>query len=240
VNVSCFAVPFLFSFYPAIRFYRHWKSWLVGAAGTMLLFIPWDIAFTHMGVWGFNQNYLLGNFLVNLPAEEWLFFVAIPYACVFTYHCFRTFIKNPPAPSLMKTLAIVMLVAAMITGLLHFDRWYTATAHFAAAIMLALHIFVWKSRYLPWFVLMYLVILVPFVISNGVLTGLEFWQYPFFNSEPDLVSDMVVWYNNAENLGVRIFSMPVDDLAYGLTMLLLNVTIYERFHSSRLMKAETA
>lgn len=55
----------------------------------MLLFIPWDVWFTHLGIWGFNTGHLVGISLLGLPLEEWLFFICIPYACVYTYHCFR-------------------------------------------------------------------------------------------------------------------------------------------------------
>lgn len=240
VNLSCAAVPFLFSFHPAIRFYLHWKGWLAGTVGTMLVFIPWDVAFTRMGVWGFNPEYVTGKYLADLPLEEWMFFIAIPYACVFTYHCFRTFLPGLGAQRALRGMAIAMALAALATGLSALGDWYTAAAHLACATLLILHLFVWKSAFIPWFVLMYIVILVPFIISNGVLTGLQFWQYPFWNTQPERVTDQVVWYNNTENLGLRIFSMPLDDLAYGLTMLLLNVGIYERYLASRTRKEETA
>jgi lycopene cyclase domain-containing protein len=53
--------------------------------------------------------------------------------------------------------------------------------------------------------------LIPFWIINGILTVLP-----------------VVWYNDLENLGIRLGSIPADDIAYNLAMLLGIVTIYER------------
>ena len=44
----------------------------------MLLFIPWDIWFTHWSVWQFNSDYICGLKVFLLPIEEWLFFVIIP------------------------------------------------------------------------------------------------------------------------------------------------------------------
>jgi lycopene cyclase domain-containing protein len=61
----------------------------------------------------------------------------------------------------------------------------------------------------------FLIILIPFTIVNGVLTGIA-------TDQP------VVWYNDNHNLGIRFFTIPLDDFIYNLALILLNVTIYER------------
>jgi hypothetical protein len=81
----------------------------------------------------------------------------------------------------------------------------------------------WNHRL--WFA--YLPLLVPFILSNGVLTGLTFWEYPLFNTKVDQIADQIVWYNNDHNLQMRIFSMPVDDLIYGFLMIAMTVIGYE-------------
>ena len=70
-------------------------------------------------------------------------------------------------------------------------------------------------------------LLLPFIISNGVLTGIDFWQYPLMHSDPATIADQIVWYDNDHNSGWRIFSMPVDDLLYGMLLIGLNVTLFE-------------
>jgi lycopene cyclase domain-containing protein len=227
VNLSCVLVPFLFSFHPRLKFYIHWKAFATGALCMCALFIPWDFFFTHKGIWGFNDEYTIGYKIVNLPIEEWLFFMCIPYACCFTYHCLRLLIKTPPALALGKPLAVIFALAALVIAFTHLVQWYTLAAHFLCAAFLLLHVFVFKSNYLHWFFLMYFIILVPFLASNGVLTGITFWQYAFFNFDVDAISEKIVWYNNDHNLRFRLFSMPADDLAYGMLMLLLTITGYE-------------
>jgi lycopene cyclase domain-containing protein len=65
-----------------------------------------------------------------------------------------------------------------------------------------------------YFWLAYFIHLLPFLVVNGILTGAT-------TPEP------VVWYNNDENLGVRILTIPIEDTVYALTCLLLPITIME-------------
>lgn len=60
---------------------------------------------------------------------------------------------------------------------------------------------------------MYLIHLLPFVIINGILTALP-----------------VVSYNNLYNSGIRLGTIPVEDLVYSMLMLLMNVAIYEALY----------
>jgi lycopene cyclase domain-containing protein len=228
VDLGCLLVPFLVSFHPLLKFYRNWKALLIGVAVMSLIFIPWDIFFTAQGIWGFNDHYILGWRIAGLPIEEYLFFVCIPYACMFTYHCMKYFFSKEPASKFFRYLSIVVALLFLFLAFKFADRWYTFAAHLLCALFLCYHLFVARSSYLGWFMLTFLIIFVPFLVSNGVLTGVEFWKYPFLNFEPEKITQSVVWYNNGHNLRFRLFSMPSDDIAYGMFMLLLTTTIYER------------
>jgi lycopene cyclase domain-containing protein len=58
--------------------------------------------------------------------------------------------------------------------------------------------------------------LIPFFIVNGVLTG-------------SWIENQVVWYNNAENLGLRMGTIPAEDSIYAYSMILMNLFLFEYF-----------
>ncbi len=232
VDLAVLAVPLAFSFDRKVRFVRFWPALFPAIAVMMALFIPWDIAFTERGIWGFNPAYLSGIWIAGIPLEEWLFFICIPYACLFTYESLKHYVPRPGGGNLAIPATVLLAVLCACLAATLSDRWYISLTCLLTGILtvgLALgaarwpHVREWNHRL--W--LAYVPLLVPFILSNGVLTGLRFWQYPLVNREVAEVSDQIVWYNNDHNLGLRIFSMPMDDLIYGFLMIALTVVAYE-------------
>ncbi len=214
VNTLSFIFPFLFSFYSKSNFSKKWKHLWIAIVIPGILFIVWDEFFTQLGVWGFNANYLSGIYLGSLPLEEILFFICIPYACVFTYEALNFLIKKDYLASYQKTISIALIAVSLFLGFANIDKWYTCTTFIGLAVYISLLQFGLKSLYLSKFYFSYLFILIPFFIVNGILTG-------------SWIDDPIVWYNDVENLGVRIGTIPVEDVFYGMLLILMNVSIFE-------------
>ncbi|MBT0609015.1 lycopene cyclase domain-containing protein [Aequorivita echinoideorum] len=216
LNIASVGVPFLFSFHPKLKFYKYWKFLFPSIAIMMAIFIPWDIIFTKNGFWGFNENYLLGSKLFGLPLEEWLFFICIPYACLFTHYSLQYFFPKFKLSVKAVDVIYIMLQTVLIATLLYnYNRWYTAV-NFAYAILLLGLVYNYDKNILQVFLPSFLVILIPFFLVNGVLTG-------------SWIEDEVVWYNNSENLGIRIGTVPIEDSIYALGMLLSVFALMEYF-----------
>ncbi|MAZ71794.1 MAG: lycopene cyclase [Flavobacteriaceae bacterium] len=216
LNLGSFIVPFLFSFHPKIQFYKKWKGFLLGVIVMMTIFIPWDIAFTNNGFWGFNDAYITGYKLFNLPIEEWLFFFCIPYACIFTHYAIIALNKNFRFSEKTINVTVVLLFSVLIITLWYsYDKWYTFVNFIYALLILGL-VFNRNRASLQPFFATYLIILIPFFLVNGTLTGTG-------------IEDQVVWYNNDENLGIRLLTIPVEDVIYNLGMLLTVFSVTEYF-----------
>ncbi len=218
INLGAISIPFIAGFDKRLRFQQQWRYLFPAMLLTMVVFIPWDMLKTHLGVWGFNPRYLLGFYIGNLPVEEWLFFIAIPYACLFTYHSLNYLVKRDYFGRYAGVITLLLAVFLLVIGFIYTKRLYTSVTFISTGFFLLLHRFLFRVSYLGRFYLMYLVTLIPFFIVNGLLTG-------------SFIPQEVVYYDDAQNLGIRLGTIPVEDMVYGLLMLLMNVTWFEFFKS---------
>lgn len=226
IDIGSISIPFWRSFDPRADFYKRWPDLFLGIFVMGLLFLPWDIAFTSMGVWGFNPRYLSGITIANLPIEEWLFFIAIPYACLFIYEALNYFVRRDVLGKAAPVICYVLIPLLLTIGLLNLDKWYTSVTFILTAAFLAYVVFILKPHYLGRFFLGYFVSLIPFFVVNGLLTG-------------SWIPEQVVWYNDAENLGIRLGTIPIEDSIYMMLMLLIVTVIYERNNPAELEKQPT-
>jgi lycopene cyclase domain-containing protein len=214
LDLFSISLPLIFSFYSPSPFYKKWKHLWIAILIPAVLFIVWDEWFTQMGVWGFNPRYLTGIYMGSLPLEEVLFFICIPYACVFTYHALNYLIKKDYLGPYQKSITIFLIGLLVTLGALNYSNWYTAVTFFSLALFLIYLIYGLKVNYLGRFYLAYFFILIPFFLVNGVLTG-------------SFIDEQVVWYNDAENMGLRMGTIPLEDTFYGMLLILMNVVILE-------------
>lgn len=208
--------PLLLSFEKNLRFYRRWKNLLPAIVIVAVIYIVIDFIFTKKGIWGFNPEYHAGLTLGGLPVEELLFFVVIPYASIFLHEALTFhFPQLQTGKTFSNLLPILLILLCLLLILLFPGKSYTVYS----AILLILSLVAGlldKSGILRKFFLTFVVILVPFLIVNGILTG------TFIEGE-------VVWYNPEELLGIRILTIPVEDFGYGFSLILFDLLLSERW-----------
>ncbi|MDZ7314584.1 MAG: lycopene cyclase domain-containing protein [candidate division KSB1 bacterium] len=208
-NLFVFIGPLLNSFDHKVRFFKQWPKAFIAVFLSLIPFIIWDIAVTGRH-WYFNKRFILGPRLLGLPVEEWSFFVTVPFACLFIWEIIIKFLPH-------KKLTLGLGLPAGISGLagimLFFQgREYTGLVLIAAATVYFLNAVIktkiWEDSRI-WVIIGAVLILT--LIFNTYLTARP-----------------IVLYNSQYMLGTRIFTIPVEDFIFGLSHILLTVTIYER------------
>jgi len=89
-----FIAPFILSFSRKMDFYKYPLRLTLAIGIPFVLFIIWDIIATSRGHWSFNQNYTIGFKIYNLPIEEVLFFIIIPFCGLFTWESVKYFTRE--------------------------------------------------------------------------------------------------------------------------------------------------
>ncbi len=206
--------PLIWSFEPKIQYAKKWFALFPAIFITMVFFVCWDQWFTHLEVWSFNERYLLGIYWGSLPLEECLFFVVVPFSTIFIYEVMRYYWPGDPFREWAKSITWILVILFLVIAATHWDKWYTCINFLTCAFILVAHLVLFKERLMGKFFLFYLIHLIPFLLVNGALTGA-------FSEEA------VVMYNPGEILGLRILTIPIEDFVYSMSLMLMNITIYE-------------
>ncbi|MEO6251820.1 MAG: lycopene cyclase domain-containing protein [Ferruginibacter sp.] len=217
ILAASLAGPLALSFDKKVAFYKNWRYLFPAMIIPALLYIGWDIYFTAKGVWNFNEAYITGIKLYNLPLEEVLFFFIVPYCCVFIYACIRSYFPNLANKKTADLGLNILGIGLIIIGLIYSDRLYTSWTLSFTGVFIAI-VYMFRKFFQGFdaisFIVSYAICLIPFLIVNGFLTAIP-----------------VVQYNDAENLGMRIYTIPFEDTFYGMLLVMMNIVIYEKLRS---------
>jgi lycopene cyclase domain-containing protein len=216
--VGSISVPLFLSFDKKVKYLKNQKYIFPAILITAAIFWIWDVWFTTTNVWSFNQEFTLGVNILEMPIEEWLFFIVVPYCCLFIYEVLKFYLEKQEYPVLFQTLSLFMTAGFALMSYLFRHQNYTFITFLLSAIYLGYIVFrgKFKSR-ITKFYFAYFVSLIPFLVVNGILTSLP-----------------VVVYNPAHILNIRILNIPIEDFSYLFLMLLMATTIYEALKECRL------
>nr|WP_262918298.1 lycopene cyclase domain-containing protein [Mucilaginibacter straminoryzae] len=216
INFLTIFFPIVLSFDKRVQFYKTWRFIWPGMLITGLVFLFWDVLFTLKEIWYFNDNYITGIKLLQLPLEEILFFLTVPFACIFIYACLNYYVKWQLPKTISTAISTMQITLSLVLLFFYHDRWYTLITFSLLAVILIWLEFVKKAPWLPRFYLTYLVSLIPFYVVNGLLTSIP-----------------IVLYNNYQNIGIRVGTIPFEDHFYSMALLVMNVGFYEYFKKRR-------
>ena len=212
LDIASVLFPLALSFDKKVAFYKSWKYLFPAMLISATFFIGWDVLFTARGIWGFNPEYITGLYIFNLPIEEILFFICVPYSCVFIYEVFNAYVARDVLGTCGTRISILLSVLSLVACVLFYDKTYTLVNAGISLVLILFATFLYRFRNLGRFYLAYLVSLIPFLICNGILTALP-----------------IVIYNDNENMAIRLFTIPLEDVFYCLSLLLSTVLLMDYF-----------
>jgi lycopene cyclase domain-containing protein len=210
LNAFTISIPLLRSFEHKINFVSKWKYFIPANLITAIFFLVWDYFKTKYGVWQFNEDYIIGLKFFGLPIEEYLFFLTVPYACTFIYEAVLLFLKKRILPNAIKPAVAAISLISFAASPFFFEKAYTFSVLFIGGIIFLLAAWMLSTEWLEKFLLSYAISIIPMFFVNGMLTSLP-----------------VVIYNNSQNLGIRVGSIPVEDFLYSAILLVMNIGLYE-------------
>ena len=218
ILIVSITVPMSLSFDKKLQFHKQWKYLFPAIIIVAPVYIIFDIYFTKVGTWGFNHAYHSNILICNLPLEEWLFFIVIPYASIFLHDSFVLYYPHIKVPNKVSfILGVFLALSLAVLSVLHLTKTYTNYI-FITAIVALIFSFFDKAKVINHFYITYLIILIPFFASNAILTG-------------TFIENEVVWYNHLENLGIRVLTIPIEDFVYGFSLILFVLLIREKLKS---------
>jgi lycopene cyclase domain-containing protein len=210
INILIISVPLILSFDKNLKFYKKVPYVLQSIAFISTAYIVWDVIATKRGDWAFNPDHLVGFYILGLPIEEILFFITVPYSCIFIYETASFYVKEKKF-NFNNKLLLIPAILIMILGIIFYDQNYTFTVSiFTGAFFIGAVLF---NNSLPnsrnfWITM--LISFLPFLIVNYFLTSIP-----------------VVTYNDAAFSGKRFITIPYEDFLYSFSMISLWILFYD-------------
>lgn len=216
-NLIVLSGPIFFGLQKKFYFFNYWKEALISIVIAAIPFLIWDVQVTGKH-WFFAEEYVLSFNIINLPFEEILFFISVPFACLFTWQMIKKFSKNinddkritKNQNHILTLIVIVFMIIGIIT--MQTPKEYTtlASLFFASSILIdkrfGANIFL--KKYFGYYMLL---VTIFTLIFNGYLT----WR-------------PVVTYNPIYQLDFRIFTIPIEDFFFGFALIIIATTIFEK------------
>jgi lycopene cyclase domain-containing protein len=209
LDLLILAAPLALSFDRRVRYVRRWPAALGAALLIVAVYGTWDAWMSYRGDWGFNPRFAGTARWLWLPPAEWLFFLVVPFSCLFIYEVMRSYVPERQGRA-HPAWWLPPITALLALSVVYRQQNYTATVLLSVAAFLA-H----AALLLPGllasrqFWLAILASYLPFLLFNGLLTALPVVVY----------SPRAIW-------GPRLYTIPLEDFLFSFSLLGFSVLAY--------------
>jgi len=176
-----------------------------------IVFIIWDHFVTDV-FWKFNNNFITGIRIGRLPIEEIMFFISVPFACLFLWVNYQLRFDRQKMISSPRYIKYFMVLIFFLSGYFIYIKTYYTGSVFIIFFLTVLLDMIIKTR---------LFIKEIFWKFSGIVLMLTFFWNLYLTARP------VVIYNPAYKTGINLITIPVEDFLYGLVMVSLILIIYQ-------------
>ncbi|MCS6809299.1 MAG: lycopene cyclase domain-containing protein [Bacteroidota bacterium] len=209
-NLIVLAGPLAYSFERTLHFRQYWRAAFPSIAVSLVVYVLWDAAVTNRH-WYFNPAYMMDIRILKLPIEEWLFFVTVPYACLFVREALKLVVSNRMVQNLEFVRIGMFMLLPIGIAVFQIGKEYTGLVLIAFGIVALLDRQLQTHTFLQTRTYIFLASVIGFTcIFNMYLTA-----------RPLLI------YAAEYQLGCRIITIPVEDFGYGVTHIALCNVLYE-------------
>jgi hypothetical protein len=188
------------------------KSVIIPSLIVTIIYSEVAVFFAMQKVWIFNKTMLVGTSYRALPLEGYLFIFALTFCSLSIYSYLN---KKYTSDNLQKySLAFSNLLLGVFVAVLYFahTKWFAViTVSMLLVLLLAIE-YVSSLRFMYRFYRAFVVSLIPFYISFGIICNLP-----------------IITYNVKETMAVQFAHIPFENHFYFMGMLLLGVYFVEYF-----------
>jgi len=212
LNLLIISGPLYASFDKKLNFISEFRNSCMAIIPVASYYIVWDSIAVVRGHWSFNPEYILGIHFLELPIEEWFFFISVPYASLLIYSVIKFYNKESITYFKFNVSKFSILFAA--TGLIIWlgkGYEYTGLSFLTCALFFLLDSLstVKLSQSLNFWSTQGIILVCNFIF-NSYLTGRP-----------------VLLYNQQFFLGLRVGSIPLEDFFYGFGLTSLCMLCFE-------------
>ena len=204
--------PVLFSFDRQVRFVHFWPAAFISIVTMMIPFIIWDSLVSGVH-WFFHAKYTLPVRIFLLPPGEILFFISVPFACLFIWQIIATF--KPPVYIKTRFFFYVLIFFATILASIMFIRGKMYTALVLISIVFT--------------VILDLILKTDLLSQKRTFIYVTMITILIFIFDSYLTSRPVIYYAIPFYTGFKIRTIPIEDFGYGYSLILSSTILFEKW-----------
>jgi lycopene cyclase domain-containing protein len=212
IDVLVFLVPMLLMLDKRFESKKTFNQLLPALVLMAVLFTVWDMVFSHLLIRTFNPSHVIGFYFLGIPFEEYLLFLLSPFAVTVMYEYMSNIVPEKMRQQNGNSFAMILAVIFLFLAMAFRQFPYTFYTCLFSSLLLQFNVYFLKSEFLGRYFFVFAVALVPAMLIHAVLT-----------------SHPVIQYSNAGISGIKIGTIPFEDIALLMLQTLLVLTIFDGY-----------